>query len=160
MHEATLKLRESKLGPDHPDTLTSRNNLAKAYQAAGRIAEAIRTHEQTLEAAGGEARARPSRYAHQPMHNLAVAYQAAGRTAEAIKLLEATLKLRESKLGPDHPDTLTSRNNLALAYELPPAARAEAEPLLRGTPGTAAVRSRSPTAHSWPATWPRSAVTS
>ena len=48
MYEATLKLRESKLGPDHPDTLTSRNNLASAYQAAGRIAEAIAMHEATL----------------------------------------------------------------------------------------------------------------
>ena len=27
---------ERVLGPDHPDTLTSRNNLAEAYQAAGR----------------------------------------------------------------------------------------------------------------------------
>ena len=48
MHEATLKLRESKLGPDHPDTLTSRNNLAAAYQDAGRTAEAIEMHEATL----------------------------------------------------------------------------------------------------------------
>ena len=37
-------------------------------------------------------------------------------TAEAIALHEETLKLRESKLGPDHPDTLDSRNNLAVAY--------------------------------------------
>ena len=36
------------LGPDHPDTLTSRNNLAAAYQAAGRAAEAIPLYEQTL----------------------------------------------------------------------------------------------------------------
>jgi hypothetical protein len=28
------------LGDTHPDTLTSRNNLAVAYQAAGRTAEA------------------------------------------------------------------------------------------------------------------------
>jgi hypothetical protein len=27
------------LGPDHPDTLQSRNNLANAYQAAGRLGE-------------------------------------------------------------------------------------------------------------------------
>jgi hypothetical protein len=27
---------ERVLGPDHPDTLTSRNNLATAYRAAGR----------------------------------------------------------------------------------------------------------------------------
>ena len=45
------------------------------------------------------------------------AYQAAGRIAEAIELLEATLKRQESKLGPDHPDTLISRTNLAIAYQ-------------------------------------------
>jgi hypothetical protein len=29
-------------GPDHPDTLTSRNNLANAYDDAGRIDDAER----------------------------------------------------------------------------------------------------------------------
>ncbi len=29
------------LGPDHPQALASRNNLAGAYQAAGRLDEAI-----------------------------------------------------------------------------------------------------------------------
>ena len=46
--QATLKRQESKLGPEHPDTLASRNNLAAAYQAAGRNAEAIRMLEATL----------------------------------------------------------------------------------------------------------------
>ena len=50
LHEATLKAQETKLGPDHPDTLTSRNNLAEAYQAAGRTAEAIAILEATLKA--------------------------------------------------------------------------------------------------------------
>ena len=36
MHEQTLAARERVLGPDHPDTLPSRNNLANAYRAAGR----------------------------------------------------------------------------------------------------------------------------
>jgi hypothetical protein len=40
LHEQTLTARERVLGPDHPDTLTSRNNLAVAYQAAGRTEEA------------------------------------------------------------------------------------------------------------------------
>jgi len=39
---------ERVLGQDHPDTLTSRNNLALAYQDAGRAAEAIPPFEQTL----------------------------------------------------------------------------------------------------------------
>lgn len=41
-HEETLAVRERELGPDHPDTLASRNTLALAYLAAGRTAEAIR----------------------------------------------------------------------------------------------------------------------
>jgi hypothetical protein len=36
------------LGPDHPNTLTSRNNLALAYRKAGRLDEAITLLEETL----------------------------------------------------------------------------------------------------------------
>ncbi|WP_250285258.1 MULTISPECIES: FxSxx-COOH system tetratricopeptide repeat protein [unclassified Frankia] len=43
-----LALTETRLGPDHPDTLTSRNNLAGAYQTAGRVAQAIGLYEQAL----------------------------------------------------------------------------------------------------------------
>jgi tetratricopeptide repeat protein len=40
--------RDRAFGPDHPDTLTSRNDLAVAYKAAGRADEAIALHERTL----------------------------------------------------------------------------------------------------------------
>jgi hypothetical protein len=33
---------------DHPTTLTTRNNLAMAYRAAGRTADAITLYERTL----------------------------------------------------------------------------------------------------------------
>jgi len=46
----TLKQLESKLGPDHPDTLSSRSGLAADYAAAGRTAEAITLFEATLNA--------------------------------------------------------------------------------------------------------------
>ena len=36
------------LGADHPQTLSSRNNLAYAYWSAGRLDEAIRLYERTL----------------------------------------------------------------------------------------------------------------
>jgi len=36
------------LGADHPHTLTSRNNLAYAYESAGRLAEAIVLYGATL----------------------------------------------------------------------------------------------------------------
>jgi len=113
--ERLLAARERVLGPDHPDTLGSRNNLANAYWAAGRTDEAITSHEQTL-----AARARVLGPDHpetmQSRNNLANAYRDARRTDEAISLHEQTLAARKRVLGPDHPDTLQSRNNLALAY--------------------------------------------
>ena len=46
MHEQNLANRERVLGTDHPDTVTTRNNLATAYREAGRTAEAITTRQQ------------------------------------------------------------------------------------------------------------------
>jgi tetratricopeptide (TPR) repeat protein len=122
---------EQVLGQAHPGTLASRNNLAAAYRAAGRVAEAIPLFERTLadrEQALGQAH--PAILTSR--NNLAAAYQAAGRVAEAIPLFERTLADREQVLGQAHPATLLSRNNLALAYR--DAARvAEAIPLYERT---------------------------
>ena len=45
MFEQTLEDRTHILGPNHPDTLTSRNNLAEAYRAAGRFEDADKLFE-------------------------------------------------------------------------------------------------------------------
>jgi tetratricopeptide (TPR) repeat protein len=129
--EQTLADRERVLGRDHPATLTSRNNLAYAYQPAGRLGEAIPLLEQTLADAervlGGD---HPDTLTSR--NNLAYAYQSAGRLGEAIPLLEQTLADYERVLGGDHPATLGSRNNLACAYQS--AGRlGEAIPLLEQT---------------------------
>jgi len=104
------------LGADHPDTLITRNNLARAYYVAGRTAEAITLHEQNL-----ADRERVLGADHpetlNTRGNLANAYRAAGRTAEAITLLEQNLADWERVLGADHPDTLRARGNLANAYQ-------------------------------------------
>ena len=104
------------LGPDHPDTLASVNNLAIACQEAGRKAEAVRLHERAL---AGRVRAlgpeHPDTLASR--NNLAIACQEVGRRAEAVRLHERALAGRVRVLGPDHPDTLASRNNLAAAYQ-------------------------------------------
>ena len=52
--EPALKLQEARLGPDHPHTLSARNNLAAAYEDAGRTAEAIALYEATLEVIGSK----------------------------------------------------------------------------------------------------------
>ena len=104
------------LGPDHPSTLASRNNLADAYRDAGRLDEAIALYEQTL-----EDRSRLLGPDHPDIlitrSNLAGAYQAAGRLDEAIALFEQTLEDSTHILGPHHPHTLITRSNLAGAYQ-------------------------------------------
>ena len=104
------------LGPDHPHTLASRNNLASAYRDVGSFSQAIALFEQNL-----ADRLRILGPNHPDTltsrHNLAGAYQRAGRLGEAIPLFEQVLADRARVLGDDHPHTLASRNNLAAAYE-------------------------------------------
>ena len=90
---------ERLLGPDHHDTLNSRNSLAAAYQAAGRPADAIPLFEQTLvvreRLLGPE---HPDTLTTQ--NNLAAGYQDAGRAGEARLMFELTLAARERLFGP------------------------------------------------------------
>jgi tetratricopeptide (TPR) repeat protein len=107
--------RRRVLGEDHPSTLTSRNNLACAYQDAGDLGRAIPLYEQTLadrRRVLGEDH--PSTLTSR--NNLAGAYQDAGDLGRAIPLYEQTLTDCVRVLGEDHPDTLGSQNNLAYAY--------------------------------------------
>ena len=106
---------EGLLGPDHPDTLASRNNLAGAYKSAGRLTEAIALYEQVLT---DRTRVLGEDHPHTlaSRNNLAGAYQAAGRLTEAIALYEQVLPDSIRVLGEDHPHTLASRHNLAGAY--------------------------------------------
>jgi tetratricopeptide (TPR) repeat protein len=52
------------------------------------------------------------------MKNLALSCDALGRCAEALELREQTVALGKAKLGPDHPETLRSMNNLAGSYDV------------------------------------------
>ena len=111
-----LDLATTHLGPEHPNTLTSRNSLAGAYGSAGDLSRAIPLFEATL-----ADRQRVLGPDHPDTltsrNNLASAYESAGDLGRAIPLFEATLADRQRVLGPDHPDTLSSGNNLAGAYQ-------------------------------------------
>ena len=113
--DVAVSVVEDVLGPDHPDTLGVRNNLAGAYRSAGRLAEAIELYEQVLDECkrllGTD---HPDTLTVR--NNLAVAYCSVGRFGEAVELFEQVLAERKRLLGTDHPDTLNTRNNLAHAY--------------------------------------------
>ena len=113
--DVAVSVVEDVLGPDHPDTLGVRNNLAGAYRSAGRLAEAIELYEQVLDECkrllGTD---HPDTL--NTRNNLAHAYLSVGRFGEAVELFEQVLAERKRLLGTDHPDTLNTRNNLAHAY--------------------------------------------
>jgi eukaryotic-like serine/threonine-protein kinase len=131
-YERATELRRTALGPDHPDTLTSRTNLANAELDAGRAEEAARMDEETLQLQ--MARLGPEHTdTLTTRNNLANDYYALDRMADSARMHEETLRLYTAKLGPDDPLTLISRNNLAAVYraagQLAEAARMHEETL-------------------------------
>ena len=103
------------LGPDHPDTLASRNNLAGTYRDAGRLDKVIALYEQILEDSirvlgSDHPGTLTSRF------DLAGTYRASGRLEEAITLYEQVFSGRSRVLGPDDRSTLTARDDLTDTY--------------------------------------------
>jgi tetratricopeptide (TPR) repeat protein len=112
LHQRALDARKKSLGPDHPDTLNSVNNLAMLYRNQGRYDEAEQLYVHALEARerllGSE---NPDTYVS--MNNLAYLYRSQGRFDEAEPLFRRSIEGLERVLGPEHPTTITSRDGLA-----------------------------------------------
>ncbi|KAI1116993.1 P-loop containing nucleoside triphosphate hydrolase protein [Nemania sp. NC0429] len=103
------------LGPEHPDTLTSMDNLASTYWNQGRWKEAELLEVQVLEI---------RKTVLGPKHpdtltsmaNLASTYWNQGRLKEAELLEIHALEMEKTVLGPEHPSTLSVMANLAMVY--------------------------------------------
>jgi hypothetical protein len=99
-------------GPDHPDTLTTRNNLAIWRGDSGDLGAATTAFEDLL-----TDRVRVLGPDHpdtlNTRNNLATWRGRAGDLGAAITISEALLRDQARVLGPDHPDTLNTRSNLA-----------------------------------------------
>ncbi|WP_437017887.1 tetratricopeptide repeat protein [Streptomyces sp. enrichment culture] len=115
-NETVLRLSSSSIhGPDHPDALIARNNLALSYSAAGRIHDALDLRERVL--ADSERLLGSDHPATLiARNNLAASYSDAGRIHDALDLSKRVLADRERLLGSDHPATLIARSNLAASY--------------------------------------------
>ena len=109
------EIRSKLLGLEHPDTLTTMDNLASTYRNQGRWAEAESLFVQVMETSsrvlGSE---HPDTLTS--MGNLASTYRNQGRWAEAESLFVQVMETRSRVLGLEHPDTLNSMGNLALTF--------------------------------------------
>ena len=128
LYRRALEARERVLGPEHPETLTSVNNLALLYRAQGRYGEAEPLLQARARGQGARARARsiPIRFKRE-QSGAALSSPGPLRRGRAA-LSGARWQAYERVLGPEHPDTLTSVNNLAALYQAQ-GRYAEAEPL-------------------------------
>jgi tetratricopeptide (TPR) repeat protein len=111
----TVESSQRILGPDHPDTITARANVASSYWRAGRTTDAITIEERVL-ADSERLRGADHSDTIRARNNLATSYQQAGRVEEAIALQERVVADRERIEGPGHLYTVRARNNLAAVY--------------------------------------------
>ncbi len=106
-YERALAVHEKALGPDHPDTALSLNNLGSLLDSMGNYIEARPYYERAL-AIREEALGPDHPDTAISIHHLGYLHRAMGNLAEARPYYERALAIREKALGPDHPDTAIS----------------------------------------------------
>jgi tetratricopeptide (TPR) repeat protein len=110
--QGALKIREKVLGPGHPDTANSRNYLAQLYRKMGDSAKGEPLFQ-------GAPKIKPQSTQNTEADKLDQRGQElfkVGKYSEAIPLVTQSLHLREKALGPEHPGTALSLNNLGYLY--------------------------------------------
>ncbi|MBV9849169.1 MAG: toll/interleukin-1 receptor domain-containing protein [Armatimonadetes bacterium] len=110
LYRRALAIFEQALGPEHPDTAASLNNLAVLYKSQGRLDEAAPLYRRAL-AIDKEALGENHPGYATDLNNLAGLYQAQGRLDEAAPLYRRALDILEKALGPEHPNTKICRAN-------------------------------------------------
>lgn len=122
-----VKIYEKALGPTHPDTATSLNNLAELYLSTGDYAKAEPLYVRALKIY--EKALGPSDpHTATVLTNLGDLYRSTGAYAKAEPLLIRALEIREKAFGPTDPDTSLSLSSLAILYDFT-GAKAKAESL-------------------------------
>jgi tetratricopeptide (TPR) repeat protein len=112
--DAALVKVTKKHGPDHPNTLNLRAELAllqrdtEAEKAVEAFADVLARQTKVL----GEKHPDLIR----TRYGLGCAYFSARRAKEAIATFEEVLPRQTELLGPDHPETLRTRSSLGAAY--------------------------------------------
>ena len=115
LYQRALAIREQHLGPLHPDTAISLNNLAELYDTQGKSGQAEPLYVRALaifEQLLGPLHPNTA----QSLNNLADLYETQGKYERAEPLYQRALAINEQQLGPEHPNTASSLYNLAGLY--------------------------------------------
>ncbi|MGB2986558.1 MAG: serine/threonine-protein kinase [Phycisphaerae bacterium] len=109
---SAMAINLESLGAEHPQTLTSMNELAMVLEARGELSEAEQLYKKTLET---QRRVLGDEHPEtlDTVHNLAGLYKTLGKLSEAESLYRRTLAINRRVLGDEHKYTLALKNNLA-----------------------------------------------
>ena len=129
LSERALKLRRENLGPDHPDTLTSIDDVSEVLRSLGKLADAEAYARESL-ATRRRTLGDDHRDTTLSMNNLGLLLQQEGKLDEAAAVLRETLELKHRVLPKDDPELLPTLNNLGLVLQAQ-GRLAEAEPYFR-----------------------------
>lgn len=111
LFQRALNIRETVLGPEHPDTARSFNNLGDLFNAQGDSTRALSHYERALairrKVLGGN-----HADTAESLNNIGYQLQMKGDFVNARSYYDQALTIRETVLGRDHPDTALSLNNI------------------------------------------------
>lgn len=110
------ELASTTFGHEHPNTLSSIQNLAGLYQSQGLYGDAERLFLRAL-AVSERVLGEEHPETIFAVNNLAVVYKSQGRYDEAAPLQLQALVISERVFGEEHPETITAVNNLAILYQ-------------------------------------------
>eukprot|EP00047_Mylnosiga_fluctuans_P019195 m.80006 g.80006 ORF g.80006 m.80006 type:complete len:2206 (-) comp8022_c1_seq1:60-6677(-) len=127
MLQPALPLMEKVKGPDHQDTAAVMNNLSAAYQATGKLQQAMELQARCINVRQLRLGGRHPLVGHS-MNNMGAIYLSVGHVTEAVPLFERALEIAKLSDTIEKDDDIgTAINNLGACYQrqgrLPDAAR-------------------------------------
>ncbi len=129
LQKSALATRRRVLREEHPDTLTSINNMGALLWSQGKLAESEPYYREALEKSRrvlGEEHPNTLSF----INNMGVLLHSQGKLAEAEPYWREALEKRRSVLGEEHPDTLDSVHSMGVLLQAQ-GKLAEAEPYCR-----------------------------
>jgi hypothetical protein len=121
-----LEIWSKTLGPEHPNTLSLKANIADTLLKEGHFREAERLQRETL-ATQIRLRGPEDLPSLVSQSDLAETLIREGRYAEAEETARAAFQVQLRKLGPLHPDTVATMRNLGRGLPTPIAMRRQAD---------------------------------
>ena len=112
---SSLAITEKALGPEHPHTATSLNNLAVLYSTMGAYDKAEPLYHRSL-AISEKVLGPEHPDTAGSLNNMAVLYSTMGAYDQAEPLYRRALTIKEKAFGSEHPDTAISLGSLAGLY--------------------------------------------